>query len=141
MHEIAHTTKALDLFCARAMAILDNEALTELAREVRPLAVKEWREWRERHAGSIAEFMATPSDQWTTRYPDRLSRTTLALAAWQLSQDLSILLGEIRVADEPLQRLDPGWIQSLASESVLSFLVAQRSASLWPGQLGSPFQP
>jgi len=139
VNEINHLLKALDRFNAQVMVALDNEALTEFARILRGTPVAHWVETREGIAGQIHAFMVTPQEEWSIRWPDRLTRTALALAAWQLSQDLSNLLSELRKSERLRPPADPHGLRVLASEAVADLLQTQRGASLWPQPLGSPF--
>jgi hypothetical protein len=139
MHEITHLVKALDHVCAEAMVELDNAAMTELARQLRDTSAAEWFALREGFAPEIPELIALPRSEWSRRWPDRRARTALALAAWQTAQDLSLLLGALRDADSTVTRFDPAWMRQLASEAVAELQQSRAAASLWPGELGSPF--
>lgn len=65
------------------MFALDNEALTEFARAMRGTPVDKWLAMRGQIIGEIHAFIASPQAEWPQRLPDRLTRTTLALAAWR----------------------------------------------------------
>ncbi|QLH50266.1 MAG: hypothetical protein HWD57_11085 [Candidatus Accumulibacter cognatus] len=139
VHEINHLLKALNRFNAQVMVALDNEALTEFARAFRDTPTAKWLALRDEFSHEIPVFIATPQEEWWARWPDRLTRTALALAAWQLSSDLEILLSEIQDSDRLRNPLDPAWMRDLASKAVDEFALIRRFSCLWPAQLGSPF--
>jgi phytoene dehydrogenase-like protein len=118
VHEINHLLKAIGRFNAQVFVALDNDALTEFARTFRGITTEKWLAMRDEFAHEIPVFIATPQEDWWTRWPDRLTRTALALAAWQLSSDLELLLSEIQDSDRLRNPLDPAWMRDLASEAV-----------------------
>ncbi|MDP2805356.1 MAG: hypothetical protein Q8O24_05385 [Gallionellaceae bacterium] len=140
MHEITHAVKSLDLFCGQAMFALDNEALTEFARTFRPMPVADWLAMREKMMPLITEFMETPQAEWFQRWPVRLERTMLALAAFQLAREASLQLDAIREVDQAINRMTAGWQRQFASEAVTALFLCKQSAFLWPFEIGSPFQ-
>lgn len=139
VHEINHLLKALRRFNAQVFVALDNDALTEYARAFRGITADRWLAMRDEFAHEIPVFIATPQSEWLDRWPDRLARTGLALAAWQLASDLEFLLSGIQERDQLRNPLNPAWMRDLASEAVASFALIQRASCSWPAQLGSPF--
>lgn len=139
VHEINHLVKALRRFNAQVFVALDNEAMTEFARVFRGMTTAKWLAMRDEFAHEIPVFIATPQEEWWARWPSRPARTALALAAWQLSSDLELLLSAIQERDQLRNPLDPAWMRDLASEAVLDLLLIRRASCRWPAQLGSPF--
>lgn len=139
VHEINHLLKALNRFNAQVMVALDNEALMEFARAFRGTPTAKWLALRDEFSHEIPVFIATPQEEWWTRWPNRLTRTGLALAAWQLSSDQELLLSEIRDNDQVPLRHNPSWMRDLASKAVDEFALIRSASCLWPAQLGSPF--
>lgn len=140
VHEINHLLKALRRFNAQVFVALDNDAMTEFARVFRGMTTAKWLAMRDELAHEIPVFIATPQEEWLTRWPNRPARTALVLAAWQLSSDLELLLSEIQERDQLRNPLDPAWMRDLASEAVSEFHQIRRASCLWPAQLGSPFE-
>lgn len=111
-------------------------------RGLRGMNREEWLAQRAKLAPTAVEVIAlVPLEARRALASEGLEASALVkLTAWQLCNQLALLLSELDSLPEsrpPLPVLIP---ERLAAEAVLSLLACERAAALWPFESESPFR-